>query len=221
MKPAYYFIFGISFLVFTFYNNLSPAQDTSRYCQENAVLYSNCYDLVRSHPGAKTGTFTQRTATNDGQVFYGWGIFKEGKSSIELTFSKVNTYTKIITRNNKSFSDTLYIQWYSRDNAQEFFKIEYQDSSIDKSYKSNWEHAMVKIPKDELKDTKLSLFQGNRKIMDFTIENTRADYIIIYAEDPRTKYLFKYQEKLMKTKNGFTTKGVYTKENTSNFNLVK
>jgi hypothetical protein len=170
---------------------------------------------------AKSGTFTQRTATNDGQVFYGWGTFNEGKSFIDLTFSKINTYPKILTKNNKTFSDTLYIQWYSRDNLQDFFKIEYQDSTLNKVYKSDWEHAVVKIPKEDLKDTRLSLYQGNKKILDFIITNTRADNITIYAEDPRTKYLFKYKEKLIKTNSGFTTKGVYTKENTSNFNELK
>jgi hypothetical protein len=200
---------------------ISSGQDTSRYCQENGVLFSNCYDLVRTHIGAKTGTFTQRIATNDGQVFYGWGIFKENKSSIELTFSKVNTYPKIFTKHNKTFSDTLYIQWYSRDNAQEFFKVEYQDSTIDKVYKSEKGNVVVKIPKAELKDTKLSIYQGNKKIVDFIISDTRADNIIIYAEDPRQKYLFKYKEKLVKTLHGFAAKGVYTKENTSNFNMTK
>ena len=221
MKFKPFFMLSVLLLTINLISKKSSAQDTTRYCQENGVLFSNCYELVRSHKGAKSGTFTQRTATNDGQVFYGWGTFKEGRAAFELTFSKVNTYPKIITKNNKSFSDTLYIQWFSRDNAQDFFKIEYQDSSIDIVYKSDWEHAIAKIPKEALRDTKLTLYQGNRKILDFDITDTRVDHILIYAEDPRAKYLFKYKEKLSKTKNGFSTKGVYTKENTSNFNEIK
>lgn len=197
------------------------AQDTTRYCQENGVLFSNCYELIRTNKSAKYGTFTQRTATNDGQVFYGWGAFKESKSSIDLTYSKVNTYPIIKFKNAKVYSDTLYIQWYSRDNAQEFFRIKYQDSTMSKTYKSNWEQAMVKIPKEELKDTKLELYQGPNKILDFTVNTTRTDYITIYAEDPHSLYLQKHKEKLTKTGIGFTTKGVNSKEKKSNFLEVK
>src|SRR5690348_544785 len=83
------------FTYFIFVAVLSSAQDTTRYCQENAVLFSNCYEFVRTTKGLNYGTFTERTSTNDGQVFYGWGTFKETKSSIELTYSKINTYPVI------------------------------------------------------------------------------------------------------------------------------
>ncbi len=197
------------------------AQDTTRYCQENGVLFSNCYEFIRANKSDNYGTFTQRTSSNEGQVFYGWGSFKESKSYIKLTYSKVNTYPMIKYKNAKVYSDTLCIQWFSRDNAQEFFRIKYQDENFEKIYKSNWQEAMVKIPKDELKDTKLELYQGGNKIMSFTVKSTRTDFILIYAEDPRALCLQKTKETLTKTRLGFTTKGVKTKEKKSNFLIIK
>jgi len=212
----------ILLIVYSFTNGvLLNAQDTTRYCQENGVLFSNCYEFVRSSKGLNYGTFTQRTANNDGQVFYGWGTFKVKKSTIELSFSKINTYPVIKYKNARVYSDTLYIQWYSRDNLQDFFKIKYKDSTNSKTYKSNYETFTVKIPKQDLKDNRLELYQGANKILEFNVNSTRTDYIIIYAEDPRTLYLHKHKEKLVKTNFGFITQGVYTKEKKSNFIEIK
>lgn len=197
------------------------AQDTTRYCQENGVLFSNCYEFVRTDKTKKFGTFTQRTATNDGQVFYGWGSFVETKTTFLLTYSKINTYPEVKTANARSYSDTLCIQWFSRDNVQEFFTVKYQDSTHTQTYKSDWEKAMVKIAKEELKDTKLELYQGSKKILDFTVNSSRTDFIMIYAEDPHTLYIHKDKETLTKTNSGFTTKGVRTKEKKSNFYEIK
>lgn len=197
------------------------AQDTTRYCQENGVLFSNCYELIRTTKSAKTGNFTQRTATNDGQVFYGWGSFNETKGAILLTYSKINTYPVIDTKNAKTYLDTLYIKWYSRDNAQEFFRIKFHDSTSTKTYKSDWELAIVKIPKSEIFEPRFELYQGPNKILEFSLTSTRTDYVTIYAEDPRALYLHKRKEKLTKTKFGFTTVGVYTNEKKSNFFEVK
>ncbi len=80
---------------------------------------------------------------------------------------------------------------------------------------------MVKIPKAELKDNKLVLYQGANKIFEFTVNTTRTDIIIIYAEDPHSLYLHKHKETLKKTTSGFMTKGVYTKEKLSNFVEIK
>jgi hypothetical protein len=199
----------------------AAAQDTSVYCQENGVLFTNCYEMMRVNPTDRYGSFTQRVSTNDGQVFYGWGTFKENKSNFLLTYSKANSYPQIKYENAPTYSDTLCIQWYTRDNAQEFFRIKYHDSTITRTYKADIETMKVKIPKSDLKDNKLELYQGGNKILDFTVNSTRTDFINIYAEDPRSKYLNKHTEKLTKTKFGFITKGVYTKGKVSNFFLAK
>lgn len=208
-------------IALNFISSLTWSQDSTRYCQENGVLFSNCYELIKADKSLKHGTFTQRTSTNDGQVFYGWGSFKESRSSIELTYSKVNTYPIIKYKNARLYSDTLVIQWFSRDNAQEFFRIHYEDATVSKTYKSNWEQAVLKIPKDELKNNRLELYQGPNKILDFTVNSSRTDFITIYAEDPHSLYLQKHKEKLHKTGLGFTTKGVNTNDKKSNFLKIK
>ncbi|MGO8055567.1 hypothetical protein, partial [Rhizobium leguminosarum] len=62
------------------------AQDTIRYKQINASLFSNDYIFIKKNRFDKNGSFYRRSATDDGLFWFGEGVFSETNKKIILTY---------------------------------------------------------------------------------------------------------------------------------------
>lgn len=79
------------------------AQDTTTYCQEGAILYSDCYIFIKQQKADKNGTFIHQILTDDFGEKYVHGSFHESTSFIKLYFSgSPNCKTHKAFKRNKS-----------------------------------------------------------------------------------------------------------------------
>ena len=204
----------MTFLLATILGQLF-GQDTTVYTQANASMFWNNYTFIKVSKTDNHGAFNQSAGTDDGQYWYGQGKFEENKQKIFLTFDTTRCNPRPETSKNENHSDTLYIKWFDCwGDQQEWFSVRYTDTTVSKSiYQSNLLTGVMKIPKAELKDKKLSLykFSGTRKVIDFEIPY-ETNEVNIFANDTFAMHTFdKSKEKLSKTANGFTTEGMWTK----------
>ncbi len=199
----------------TIFIGLTYGQDTIEYRQKNAALFSNNYTFYRLNKTDKNGIFKQTTFTDDGQSWFGQGIFKEKRRCIVLTFdtTKFNHRVEFKTKeNNKDILNIKWFDWWGE--PQEFFNIKYKDTtSNNKIYQTNWVKGYVEIPLTELQDKNLSLyvFNSNRKILDFKVPEGINEISIFANDTMRIHTHNKTKEKLRKRKNGFITLGMWTK----------
>ncbi|MBI1307744.1 MAG: hypothetical protein GC181_14165 [Bacteroidetes bacterium] len=189
-------------------------QDTTTYRQANASMFSNNYTFIKQNKSDNSGTFNQRTRTDDGQYWYGQGTFEENKQKIYLTFDTTECNPRIETKKNENHRDTLYIRWFDWwGNRQEWFTVRFTDTTSNKSYHADWQTSFIKIPMTELKNKKLSLygFSSTRKVVDLEVP-IGVNEVNIFANDSLVIHTYnKSNEELSKRKNGFITVGMWTK----------
>ncbi|MCW3084855.1 MAG: hypothetical protein JWP12_2221 [Bacteroidetes bacterium] len=187
-------------------------QDTARYSQENASLFSNVYTFVKDKKTDVAGIFYQEGFTDDGQTWYGKGTFRETKNKFYLDFDTTGCHNRIIAAGATKKPDTLYIKWCNWCGQQQIvYNIRYTDATNKTIYDADWQTGIVKIPLADLKDRKLSLypFGGNRKLTDFVIP-AGTEKITIFANDTEMHTYGGKTEILKRKGNGFVTVGMWT-----------
>lgn len=216
---------ALTILLFTCICGQLFGQDTTIYRQANASMFWNNYTLIKASKSDNFGTFIQSSGSDDMQYWYGRGVFTETRHKIFLSFDTTNNHNRIQVTLGTKNSDTLYIRWldwWGKD--QGGFSIRFTDTTTNKSiFQVDEQTPFVKIPKSQLKDTKLSLytFGSNRKIIDFEVDNHGND-INIYANDSLLSHAFaKTQEVLKRTKDGFVAVGMFTKHKKKKFVIVQ
>lgn len=190
------------------------AQDTSRYCEENAILFSNIYTFVNDSKSDISGSFNQCIIADDGQIWNNKGTFTETKHRILLQYDTTGNYNRLEIISGSDHSDTLYIKWFNRRRVQEqWFTIRYADQSKGtKVYVPDITDGFVKIPKRDLRDDKLSLYglEGDRAIFTFIV-TADADEIDLIVDDPDQMHIFVAKpSKLKKNEKGFKAIGMWS-----------
>lgn len=197
-------------------------QDTAIYHQAKGALFSNQYVLVKASQTDRFGTFEQYSNTDDGQQWYGHGVFTESRRKIRLTFDTVRKQPRVQAVATVQHKDTLFIRWFDERGQQQYgFTIRLADST-QPGYKADWETGLVKIPKGEVKGNKLGLyaFGHQRKIADVNIDST-ANEVNIFANDVGVSHTYgKQKEVLKKTSRGFITVGMWTQGRKSAFERI-
>jgi hypothetical protein len=196
-------------------------QDTTIYSQENASMFSNYYTFIKKNKSDNFGTFMQYSETDDMQHWYGQGVFTETNKKYSLTFDTTNNHNRIETISSTGHSDTLYVKWFDwSGEQQEWFGIRLTDTIKNKNiYRADFLTGSLKIPKKDLTSKNLSLytFGSNRDIFDFWVADN-IDEINIFVNDSVVMHAFdKKKETLKKNGKGFTTAGLWTKENPTQF----
>src|ERR1043165_8695239 len=85
-----------TFVFLVVFCNLLFAQDTVKYCQSDAVLYSNCYTFIYADKSDKQGTFSEVAYTDDGGRTIGQGTFYITPTSIKLHFEPLKCEQKVV-----------------------------------------------------------------------------------------------------------------------------
>ena len=212
-----YILFTILFLTF----GQLFGQDTTIYKQANASMFSNNYTFIKKNKSDNAGAFIQYVRTDDGQYWYGQGVFIETKQKIFLTFDTTNNHNRIETVSNSVHADTLYIKWFDWwGNQQEWFSIRFADTTKDKHiYRAGVLTGFVKIPRKDLTSKNLSLypFRSDRNIFNFYVPDS-VNEVNLFANVPVLMHTFdKTKEILKKNKKGFITIGLWTKEKRTQF----
>jgi hypothetical protein len=186
------------------------SQDTSRYCQKSASMYSDCYTFIRENPNNKVGSFIHKILTDDGQTWFGKGSFKENKRKFILTYQRhYDTLSVNFEIDSTIISDSLLFinksfcwfpcYFHSPQKPEDAF-FYFIDLSFDSTLKSKkiFSKGLFWIDSDSKKFFKIP---STDRLVIISIEYYPPKRITILK--PKKK------EKLKKTKNGFKVKSLF------------
>lgn len=112
-----------------FRQNDKSFSDTVRFCQIQSPWVSTCFDFYKKNNESTNGFFEKTMESDDGQLWYGKGTFKEDKSKIVLsefllfrTLNNIKDTSKIEPMTFVKNKDSLILNDVQTDNKIIFLK---------------------------------------------------------------------------------------------------
>lgn len=194
----------ILFLLFCAFTPLLFGQESNRFCQTGTRMFTNCFTFIKGKKTAKTGTFKQIFAQDDGQIRFGVGTFKENRKSIRLKFNSEAIKTSVQVSTGLDTVDFVRITWENFIGIQDYFEVQYTNNSGELvRVESDINDRSVKIPYANLAQNKsLKLISFGQEIASFSLSQSFSHAVHVQGNDPTKVFQVETKQLKLKKKDG-------------------
>jgi hypothetical protein len=188
------------------------SQDTTKFYQQDAKLFANYYEFIRSDSAQRSGTFKHKCVTDDGLVWYGEGGFREKRKKITLKY-RVKPYGESIYTSTDSTTKQIRITWYdlwgNPFSSIYAYYIDTPGGATSILYESDDSCRCILVSKDEIHPQRLVIKTSSGGAVIHKLHSSTGE-IRIHGNPDGVGEFHTSWEVLRKNKYGFKTIGQWT-----------